>query len=138
MRYPLDEGAHAVGAFQYLGNDEFLTIERDGEQGAAARIKRIYRVKLGEVNEQGLLRKELLADLLQIRDSENLSGEAQNDVYTYAFETIESLLIMGPDRLGIVNDNNFPFGNGPDGSDSEETVFAVIRVPGLAAPFKPE
>lgn len=138
MRYPLDEGAHAVGAFQYLGNGEFLTIERDGEQGAAARIKRIYRVKQGEVNDQGLLVKQLMVDLLQIHDLENLSGTAENGVYAFAFETIESLLIMDSDRIAVVNDNNFPFGDGPDGSDAEETVFVVIRVPGLAVPFKPD
>ncbi len=45
---------------------------------------------------------------------------------------------MDSDRLGVVNDNNFPFGDGPDGSDAEETVFIMIRVPGLAAPFKPD
>jgi hypothetical protein len=131
MRYPLDPGAHAVGAFQYRGDGEFLMIERDGGQGHAAQIKRIYRVKQGVNDEQGLLRKQLLADLLQISDPQNLSGVAQNGVYAFAYETIESLVVMGPDRLGVVNDNNFPFGNGPTGEDAEETVFAVIRVPGL-------
>jgi hypothetical protein len=134
MRYPLDPGAHAVGAFQYRGDGEFLTIERDGEQGAAAQIKRIYRVKQGETDEQGLLRKQLLVDLLQISDPQNLSGVAQDGVYAFAYQTIESLVVMGPDRLGVVNDNNFPFGNGPDGKDAEETVFAVIRVPGRGVP----
>jgi len=131
MRYPLDEGAHAVGAFQYLGKGEFLTIERDAEQGAGAQIKRIYRVKQGDNDERGLLRKELLVDLLAISDPQNLSGAAHEGVYAFAYETIESLVLMGPDRLGVVNDNNFPFGHGPDGKDAEETVFAVIRVPGL-------
>jgi glycerophosphoryl diester phosphodiesterase len=134
MRYPLDEGAHSVGEFQYLGNGQFLTIERDGGQGDSARIKRIYHVRDGVTNEQGLLRKELLVDLLQIGDPQNLSGVAQDGVYPFAFETIESLVVMGPDRLGVINDNNFPFGNGPDGSDAEETVFVVLRVPGLADP----
>jgi glycerophosphoryl diester phosphodiesterase len=134
MRYPLDEGAHAVGAFQYLGNGQFLTIERDAEQGASAKIKRIYRVKQGINDEQGLLQKELLVDLLQISDTQNLSGSAGDGVYAFAYETIESLVLMGPDRLGVVNDNNFPFGNGPDGEDAEDTVFAVIRVPGLVGP----
>jgi hypothetical protein len=131
MRYPLDEGAHSVGAFQYLGNGEFLTIERDRGQGATAQIKRIYRVKQGQTDVRGLLRKELLVDLLHISDPGNLSGAAVDGVYAFAFETIESLVIMGPDQLGVVNDNNFPFGNGPDGTDAEETVFVVIQVPGL-------
>ncbi len=136
MRYPLDDGAHAVGAFQYLGSGMFLTIERDAEQGAAARIKRVYRVRQGDVDEQGLLRKQLMVDLLQIADASNLSGVAQDGVYAFAYETIESLVVMDTDRIGVVNDNNFPFGNGPDGKDAEETVFAVIRVPALAQPFQ--
>ena len=134
MRYRLDEGAHAVGAFQYLGGGAFLTIERDGEQGDAARIKRIYRVVQGQVDEQGLLRKELLVDLLQIDDPGNLSGAAVDGVYAFAYNTIESLLILGDDRIGVLNDNNFPFGNGPDGKDAEDTVFAVIRAPALVLP----
>lgn len=136
MRYRLDEGAHSVGAFQYLGDGMFLTVERDRGQGAAARIKRVYRVRQGELDEQGLLRKQLLVDLLQIADAANLSGAAQGGVYAYAYQTIESLVVMGADRIGVVNDNNFPFGNGPDGKDAEETVFAVIRVSALAQPFK--
>jgi len=137
MRYKLDDGAHSVGAFQYLGNGEFLTIERDRGQGATALIKRIYRVKQGVTDAEGMLQKELLVDLLQISDPGNLSGAAVDGVYAFAFETIESLVIMGQDRLGVVNDNNFPFGSGPDGADAEETVFAVIRVPGLAQRFAP-
>lgn len=131
MRYPLDEGAHAVGAFQYLGGGAFLTVERDSEQGSNARIKRIYRVRQGVVNEQGLLRKELLVDLLNISDPANLSGASVNGRYAFAYQTIESLLILDGGRLGVLNDNNFPFGNGPDGEDAEDTVFAIIRVPGL-------
>jgi hypothetical protein len=135
MRYPLDEGAHAVGAFQYLGNGEFLTLERDGGQGDTARIKRIYRFRQGVADELGLLRKELMVDLLRLKDPDNLSGAAQEGIYAFAYETIESLVLMGPELIGVVNDNNFPFGSGPDGTDAEETVFAVIRVPGLSLPF---
>jgi len=131
MLYPLDEGARAVGAFQYLGGGAFLAVERDGEQGSNARIKRIYRVQQGVVDEQGLLRKELLVDLLDISDPENLSGASVNGRYAFAYQTIESLLVLDGDRLGVLNDNNFPFGNGPDGEDAEDTVFAIIRVPGL-------
>jgi hypothetical protein len=131
MRYPLDEGAHAAGAFQYLGEGAFLAIERDGEQGAKARIKRIYRVQQGVVDEQGLLRKELLVDLLNISDPANLSGASINGKYAFAYQTIESLLVLEGGRLGVLNDNNFPFGNGPDGEDAEDTVFAIIRVSGL-------
>ncbi len=131
MRYPLDDGAHAVGAFQYLGDGSFLTIERDDGQGLTARVKRIYKVQQGVTDESGLLRKQLLVDLLHISDAQNLSGVAQDGVYAFAYQTIESLVVMGPDLLGVVNDNNFPFGNGPDGTDAEETVFAVVQVPGL-------
>jgi glycerophosphoryl diester phosphodiesterase len=75
-----------------------------------------------------------MVDLLQISDPANLSAGASNGNYAFAYETIESLVILGVDRVGVVNDNNFPFGSGPNGKDAEETVFIILRVPALARP----
>ena len=137
LRYPLEQGARAAGDIQSLGNGGFLVLERDGEQGDAARIKRVYRVQEGRVDADGRLRKELVADLLEIADPHGLAAGTPGSSegrYRFSFETIESLVVLGKDRLGVVNDNNYPFGNGPGGAGDdlpEATVFIILDVPAL-------
>ena len=134
MRYPLDQGARGAGDIQSLGNGEFLVVEQDGEQGAAARVKRIYRIRKGQVDDRGLLRKELVVDLLNISDPHGLGAadpESSSGLYSFSFLTIESLVVLGNDRLGVVNDNNYPFGNGPGGASQdapEATVFIILKL----------
>jgi len=137
MRYPLDEGSTAVGAIQSLGEGRFVVVERDSKEGKAAQIKRVYRIDEKQTDDSGVLRKMLMADLLKIHDPAHLADsdtDSSNSIYRYSFHTIESLVVMGHDKLGLVNDNNYPFGNGPGGEAddvAEETVFIVIKVPGL-------
>jgi hypothetical protein len=33
-------------------------------------------------------------------------------VFAFPFQTIESVLVMGPDTLAVANDNNYPFDTG--------------------------
>lgn len=141
MHYPLDQGGRAAGAIQSLGGGSFLVVERDDNQGEAAMTKRIYRVTEGRVNEDGWLIKDLVVDLLNIHDPWGLgaAGEAigagsVSGRFSFPYLTIESLVILGPDTLGVVNDNNYPFGSGPGGKAGdgpEETLFIVLKVPGL-------
>ena len=141
MHYPLEEGARGVGAFLSLGKGVFLALERDRRQGVEAQIKRIYRVDKTRLDSKGALQKELLVDLLAIHDPQGLaSGMFQTEAghLRFSFETIESLVRLGPDTLGVLNDNNYPFGTGPNGhaeSDvaktSEGTFFIVLKVPAL-------
>jgi hypothetical protein len=134
MRYPLDPGASGVGAIQSLGDGGFLAIERDSGEGESARIKRIYRIDRGRTDNDGVLIKTLLVDLLNIRDPHNLAeagAESLGQPYRFSYHTIESLVIMGPDTLGVLNDNNYPFGDGPDGTEGtgpEKTVFIVLKL----------
>ncbi len=82
-----------------------------------------------------------MVDLLNIHDPWGLgaAGEAigagsVSGRFSFPYLTIESLVILGPDTLGVVNDNNYPFGSGPGGKAGdgpEETLFIVLKVPGL-------
>jgi len=141
LRYPLEEGARGVGAFESLGNGKFLTVERDSGQGTQARIKRVYSFDENVVDENGLVRKMLVADLLHIRDPLGLAGEAGSD-YAFSFQTIESLAILDAEHILLINDNNYPFGNGPGDAQvdvpddgiiipPEDTVLIVLKVPNL-------
>jgi hypothetical protein len=55
----------------------------------------------------GFLIKHEVVDLLQIADPSDLGG--LGPVFTFPFQTIESVIPLGSRRLGILDDNNYPF-----------------------------
>lgn len=138
-RYRLEPGATSVPDFVMLDERQGLVIERDDLEGKLDAIKRIYRIEIGAPGTE--LRKTLVADLMRLRDPDGLSlpGEP-GDVglgatFALPYFTIEGLVPLGPRRLGVVTDNNYPFSVGrhvgtkaPD--DSE---FVVIET---ATPLK--
>jgi hypothetical protein len=136
-QYRMESAAHAIGDLTQLDRNRFVVIERDNEQGAAARFKKIYVVDFRRVGPDGFLRKQELVDLLQIADPAGISLPAQpGDIglgtdFAFPFQTIEDVLPLGRGRLLVLDDNNFPFSNGrhPGQADPNEAI--LIRVPGL-------
>jgi len=60
--------------------------------------------------------KLLLVDLNAIPDPSGIStgtglpdDVGLGDPFAFPFNTIESVLVMAPDRIAVVNDNNYPF-----------------------------
>ena len=53
---------------------------------------------------------------------------AVTERFRFPFQTIESVIPLGPNELGVLNDNNYPFSTGraPDRPDANE--FIVIRL----------
>ena len=84
-----------------------LVIERDNLQGAAAQFKKIFLVDLDEVGADGFLVKHQVADLMQLRDPNNLGGHGPT--FTFPFQTIESVIPLNEPELGVLDDNNYPF-----------------------------
>lgn len=60
-----------------VNEDEYLVIERDNRQGDEARFKRVYLVNLKRKDSQGFVSKELVVDLLNLRDPRGLSPSAR-------------------------------------------------------------
>jgi hypothetical protein len=89
-------------------------------------FKKIYIVELGEVDDSGFLEKQEVADLLQIRDPENIGG--QGPIFRFPFQTIESVIPLGSRRLGVLDDNNYPFSNGRVPGQPDPNEFIVIRL----------
>jgi hypothetical protein len=129
-----------ISDFTALDERRFLLIERDEDQGAEARQKKIYLVDLSRVDGDGFLEKRLILDLLHIPDPGGVSLPARAGEYAvgYAFafplESIEGLEVLTGKRLLITNDNNFPFSDGrwierdrPD--DAELIVVSTPRIP---------
>ncbi|MGF1491151.1 MAG: esterase-like activity of phytase family protein [Microcoleaceae cyanobacterium] len=125
--YPKDEPNHAIGDFAPVNETEFLVIERDGDQGDAAEFKKVFKIDLSEVDENGFVEKEELVDLLDIEDPDDLNGDGDT-TFDFPFVTIEDVLVLDETGILVANDNNYPFsvGRGPD-IDNNEVI--IIELP---------
>ena len=133
--YEFDSGT-SIGEFILYGEHQGLIIERDGTQGDLSGFKRLYSVELPA--EGGRMTKTLVQDLMNIPDPSGISDApvtdgdvGLGDPFAFPYTTIESVLVMSPDVIAIVNDNNYPFSIGrhagskqPDDSD-----FIFVKLP---------
>ncbi len=133
--YQFDKGT-SIGEFVLFSENAGLVIERDNTQGDLSGFKRIFQVQLPK--EGGVMVKSLVQDLMKIPDPSRLSigtgafGDiGLGDPFSFPYQTIESVLVMSPDTIAVVNDNNYPFSVGrhvlsklPDDND-----FIFIKLP---------
>jgi hypothetical protein len=128
-----------IGDFTALDQHRFVLIERDDDQGNGARQKRVYLVDLRRFDAEGYLDKRLVLDLLHIPDPDGISLPARpgefgvGELFSFPLQSVESLEVLGGERLLIANDNNYPFSDGRwvarDRPDDTELI--VVRAPGL-------
>jgi hypothetical protein len=140
-QYRVDAGFPdaVIGDFTALDQHRFVLIERDDAQGADARQKKVYRVDLRRVGADGYLQKRLVVDLLRIRDPAGISlpprpGEfGVGDPFSFPLQSVESLEVLGGERLLIASDNNYPFSDGRWSARDrpDDTELIVVRAPAL-------
>jgi hypothetical protein len=128
-----------IGDFTALDRNRLILIERDDAQGVQAMQKKIYLVDLRRVDADGYLEKRLVLDLLRIRDPELISLPARpgefgvGDPFSFPLQSVESLEVLGDERLLIANDNNYPGSDGRwiarDRPDDVELI--VVKTPAL-------
>jgi hypothetical protein len=128
-----------IGDLTALDEHRFVLIERDDAQGADARQKKVYVIDLRRVDAQGFLEKRLVVDLLRIRDPNGISLPARpgefgvGDPFSFPLQSVESLEVLGGERLLVASDNNYPFSDGRwiarDRPDDTELI--VVRAPAL-------
>jgi hypothetical protein len=124
--YRLDVAGYSIGDLTAVTDRRLLVIERDDNQGDAAAFKKIFLIDLDLVDASGFLIKRQVADLLNLADPDRLGGTSAT--FRFPFQTIEALVILGPDELGVLNDNNYPFSHGRDPSKPDPSEFIVIRL----------
>jgi hypothetical protein len=107
---------------------QFLVIERNGETATTSGTpyKKIFLADLTGVPSGGFAHKTELVDLMNISDPHDLNGDGQT-VFTFPYVTIESVLILDPSTLLVINDNNYP-GTGGRDTNSDHTEFLKIRL----------
>ena len=141
--YPLNPRGTAIGDYVMFSPDRGLVIERDGSQGSLTGFKAIYEIELGR--EGSPMGKRLAVDLLNIQDKYRIAeSDDPGDVgvggknFAFPFVTIEDVVVLDDERIGVLNDNNFPFSVGrnvgeelPD--DNEFIIIKLDRPLGLAS-----
>lgn len=137
--YQLDDPSHAIGDFTVINENEFLVIERDGRSGDDAEFKKIFKIDLSNLDENGFVSKEEVVDLLNIADPNNLAGFGET--FRFPFVTIEDVLVLDETTIVVFNDNNYPAtgGRGADVKDPNEMIAlrlaeALELAPGVGTP----
>jgi glycerophosphoryl diester phosphodiesterase len=128
-RYQLANPANAIGDFTPVNNNEFLIIERDNGQASTAAFKKIFKVDFSKIDANGFVSKEEVANLLNIKDTNDLNGDGST-TYTMPFQTIEDVLVLDSKTILVANDNNYPFSIGrPTAIDNNEIVVLELEKP---------
>ena len=135
-RYPyvLESRGTAIGEFTMFSPRRGVIIERDGTQGNLQGFKTIYEVELGEAGKP--VGKRLAVDLVNIQDRNRISepglpGDVGlGETFAFPFVTIESVVVLDEKRIGVLNDNNFPFSVGRHVGDTlpDDNEFILIQL----------
>lgn len=126
--YPTTDG-NPIGDFTPINDTEFLVIERDNNEGEEAEFKKIFKIDISEIDEDGFVAKEEVVDLLNIEDPNDLNDDGET-TYAMPFVTIEDVVVIDEDTILVANDNNYPFSMGrEDGIDNNEIVLIDLEQP---------
>jgi hypothetical protein len=117
----------SIGDMTAISDHEFVVIERDNFEGVAAGFKKIYLVDFNKVDAAGFLIKTEVADLLNLRDPNNLGGSGTG-VFRFPFVTIESVIPLSNVHLGVLNDNNYPGSAGRVPGSPDNNEFIIIKL----------
>lgn len=128
-RYPLDPLGVAVPELTVWSGDDYLVIERDGGQGPTAMFKKVFHINPFDLNADGFLVKTEIVDLLDIPDPYDIGGSGTG-WFTFPFETTESLVVLDDSTIGIINDNNYPFGlaRHVETGQPDDNEFILLRI----------
>lgn len=139
---PVSGNQIVIGDMTNVGGSKFVLIERDSLFGAAAEVKRLYLVDLNEKDADGVLKKTLLVDLLDISDPLAIGGPLAGVApgkFSMPFDSIESVVVLDNHSLAVAIDTNYPDEDGripgkPDNTEVitirfDEALFNVTPVP---------
>jgi hypothetical protein len=132
--YELDPDTVSVTDMSRIDGNRFVVIERDDQQGDAARAKRVYSIDLDKAladkTQPGKpLAKKLVIDLLSIGNSKGLAEAlAPGAPFRFPYLTTESIQVLDRKHVVVVNDNNYKAtgGRGPTVTDATEWIWLEL------------
>ncbi|MDB5574755.1 MAG: glycerophosphodiester phosphodiesterase [Tardiphaga sp.] len=144
--YVFENNGNAIGDFNMVDADQGLVIERDNNEGTAAKacpagvrgtdcfpdvakFKRVYKIELNDGNVGKPVRKIGFIDLMKIQDPKQLARkELDNGVLTFPFFTIENVDRVDATHIIVGNDNNLPFSSSRDPNKADDNEFVLLEV----------
>ncbi|MCI0454022.1 MAG: esterase-like activity of phytase family protein, partial [Candidatus Dadabacteria bacterium] len=145
FKYILEDSDHSVTDFNLISDKIGLVIERDGGEGDAsmacdgkkanecfdnpAKLKRVYKIDLGNVGKDGFVKKIAYIDLLDIDDPDGLSQlRGKGSKFTFPFETPESVDRYDSTHIVVSNDNNLGYSCGRRIGKNDDNEFILLEV----------
>lgn len=150
FKFPLAEGATAIGDFNFVDATRALVIERDNGEGdpslkcaaepkpdcfpQPAMLKRIVLIDTATVDADGFVRRIGHVDLMDIADPDGkarLDTVAARDLggkFTMPFFTIEDVMAVDADHIMVATDNNLPFSSGRSLDAAMDNEFVLLEV----------
>jgi hypothetical protein len=128
---PAKDNQIVIGDMTNVGGNKFVLIERDSLFGAKAVVKRLYMVDLDVKDADGVLKKTLLVDLLNISDPADIGGPLAGVVagkFSMPFDSIESVEVVDDHTLAVAIDTNFPTEDGRVPGKPDDTEVITIRL----------
>jgi hypothetical protein len=127
--YKLEPNGTNIGDMTAVNDHQFLVIERDGGQNTTAVQKKIYLIDIDSIDANGFVKKTEVVDLINIADPNDLNGDG-SAIFRFPFVTIEDVLVVDPTTLLVINDNNYPGGQGRGfGPDNNEFILVGLDTP---------
>jgi len=155
FKFPLADGATAIGDFNFIDETRALVIERDNGEGDPslecegeanadcfphpAKLKRVVLIDTASVDDNGHVRRIGHIDLMNIADPNGvarLETAAKRDMtgtYTLPFFTIEDVMKVDDTHILVGTDNNLPFSSGRQLDAAMDNEFVLLAVPEFLA-----
>ena len=132
-KYKLEKtsNSQSINDLTAINDNEYLVIEKDRLTGAAAEFKKIYKINLTQVDGNGYLIKQEVANLLDIQDPNDLNGDGSTS-FKLPFQNVEAFTIVDKNTILVTNDNDFPFVAGsrtPGQVDGTEVALLRLDTP---------
>jgi hypothetical protein len=153
LRFPLADGATAIGDFNFIDERRALVIERDNGEGdpslkcageaapdcfpLPAELKRV--VLVDTATDDGVMRRIGYIDLMAMSDPDGVARietAAARDLagtYTLPYFTIEDVMKFDDEHILVAVDNNLPFASGRKLDAAGDNEFVLLAVPELLA-----
>jgi hypothetical protein len=125
--YTVDDAEHLVAYAAAIDAKRLAVLERDDFEGSKARTKEIVVADLPAGSSGTLKREAVAANLLDLADPDELSGDKR---FTMPYTNIESLVLLGDGRAAVVNDTNFA-DKARNPPRLDDTDFIELRAPAL-------
>ncbi len=111
--YTVADAKNLVADADAIDAKRLAVLERDDFEGKKAHVKQIVVADLPEGRSGSLKREAVAADLLDLADPDEVSAHGHpgdlgiGEHFAMPYTNIESLVLLGDDRVAVVNDTNF-------------------------------